>query len=742
MISLTPVQPLLHASNRALPLRIRDDLIIQQVGTDSATRWVVKDPIALRYFHFRREEYFILQRLDGTHSQVDIREEFMREFPAERLTTTRLQTFLTHLHENSLIITDASGEGGRILKRRRRARASGMRAAMTNVLAIRFPGIDPTRLLDWLSPRCRWLFTRTCVAICLTVVVAAVLLLAVQARTLLVRLPDFHAFFTVTNFVYLMAAVAAAKVMHEMAHALTCRHFGAQCHEMGFMLLVFTPCLYCNVTDSWMLRHRRERILISAAGMFVEAVLAALCVFGWWFSHPGLFNSLCLNQVVVCSVATLLFNGNPLLRYDGYYILSDLVNVPNLQQRATEALRWVLAKFFLGVELPRAEFGQRSQTGLLAGYAIASMLYKLFILAAILWFYYKLLEPYQLQVFPQILGGLTIAAAFLIPMWRSMSFFGGLAGGGHVHWLRFLFRFTVAAAILGCILFVPLPRTISAPAVLESQDARRVYVTVPGELKSMIAEGTIVRQGDVLAELKNPQVQRDIAESQGLLNQEQRHLHNLRKRRIQEPDVELQIPASIERIKDLQDQFQQRLTDLDSLLITAPRDGTVIAEHNDRKRRADGELPAWTGSLHDASNLGCFLESGTQMCIIGNPDQGEAMLLIDRNDIPFVQPGQSVKLYFGALQNHLISGRIAEVAEADTDVLPPMLAKQVQIPVRGQSDNGALPMETIYLARVEFENEPQRIISGSSGKARIRVAPRSLALRLADFVTRTFRMDF
>jgi hypothetical protein len=131
-----------------------------------------------------------------------------------------------------------------------------------------------------------------------------------------------------------------------------------------------------------------------------------------------------------------------------------------------------------------------------------------------------------------------------------------------------------------------------------------------------------------------------------------------------------------------------------------------------------------------------------RICVIGDPERGEAMLLIDRNDIPFVRPGQTVKMYFGALQDHLISGTIAEVAEADTDVLPPMLAKQLQIPVRGQMDNGARPMETIYLARVAFEEGPRRIISGSSGEARVRVAPRSLAQRLADYVTRTFRMEF
>ncbi len=742
MVSLTPVERSLHATPRILPLRVRDDLIVQQMGAGAAARWVVKDPIALRYYHFRRDEYFVLQRLDGLHALEEIRQDFLGEFPSARLTTTQLQLFLTYLQDNSLISTEAPGEAARLLSRRQRARSTARRGVWSNILAIRFPGFDPTALLDWLSPRCRWMFSREFLAACGTLVLAALLLLAVQSRTLISRLPDFHAFFSATNLLYLMGAVAVAKVLHELGHALTCRRFGAQCHEMGFMLLVFTPCLYCNVTDAWMLRSRRERILISAAGMFVEVVIAALCVFGWWFSRPGLFNALCLNQIFVCSVATLLFNGNPLLRYDGYYILSDLANVPNLQQRAGEALRSMLAKCFLGVELPGTDLGTPQRQGWLVAYAVASIAYKLFILAAIVWFYYKLLQPYQLEILPQILAVVTVFAAVLVPTWRSLRLFGSMMAGGHVHWLRFIFRLTIAVALGGVVLFVPLPRTISAPALLEARDARRVYVTVAGELTSIVPEGTTVRQGDVLAELDNPEIRRDVASLEGMLNEQKRRLENLRKRRISEPDVELQMPAVAERINDLREQLGQRRNDLTSLTITAPRDGIVIAAHNEPESVDKDDLPTWSGSLHDRRNLGCYLEAGTQICTVGDPDRGEAMLLIDRNDAPFVQPGQSARLFFGSLRDHLISGTIAEVAEADTDVLPPLLAKQVEIPVREQEPGGAQPLETIYLARVEFTDSPQRILAGSSGEASVRVAPRSLAQRLAEYVTRTFRMEF
>ena len=126
--------------------------------------------------------------------------------------------------------------------------------------------------------------------------------------------------------------------MHEFGHGLSCKHFGGECHEIGVMLLVFTPCLYCNVSDSWMLPNKWHRAAIGAAGMYVELVLASIATFVWWFSQPGPFNYICLSVMFICSVSTVMFNANPLLRYDGYYILSDFLEIPNLRQKASTIL--------------------------------------------------------------------------------------------------------------------------------------------------------------------------------------------------------------------------------------------------------------------------------------------------------------------------------------------------------------------------------------------------------------------
>ena len=161
------------------------------------------------------------------------------------------------------------------------------------------------------------------------------------------RLPTFQQFFAGHNWLLLAAALAGAKVLHEFGHGLACKRFGGECHEMGVMLLVFTPCLYCNVTDSWMLPSKWRRAAIAAAGMYVELALAAGATFLWWFSNPGIVNSLSLNTMFICSVSTLAFNANPLLRYDGYYILSDLLEIHNLRQKADAVIRRAVTRWTL-----------------------------------------------------------------------------------------------------------------------------------------------------------------------------------------------------------------------------------------------------------------------------------------------------------------------------------------------------------------------------------------------------------
>ena len=215
-----------------------------------------------------------------------------------------------------------------------------------------------------------------------------------------------------------MVVLAVMKILHELGHAVSCRHYGGRCHELGLMLLVFTPCLYCDVSDAWMLRDRWRRIAIGAAGMAVELVLAAVATFLWWWSEPGWLNSVCLDVMFIGSVSTLLLNGNPLLRYDGYYILADLLETPNLQQQAGGVVRRWVARWLLGIETPPDRLLPERGHWLLALYAVASTAYRLAVVVAILWFLKRAAAPYRLEFLVELFGLVVIGGLVIAPLVR------------------------------------------------------------------------------------------------------------------------------------------------------------------------------------------------------------------------------------------------------------------------------------------------------------------------------------
>jgi putative peptide zinc metalloprotease protein len=296
-----------------------------------------------------------------------------------------LQHYLHTLHESSLVLATAPGQGALLLERRRDRTGRELTYRLFNILAFRLRGIDPQRLLDWLQARLWWIFSAWFLTACGILVSAAVIVAGLHFEIIQSRFSSLGDFLTPGNVVWLAVVLAGAKVLHELAHGLTCRHFGGECHELGLMFLVFTPCLYCNVSDAWMLPGRRERILISAAGMIAEVVLAGVCTFLWWFSQPGLFNSICLDVMFVCSVSTLAFNANPLLRYDGYFILADGLQESNLAHKSASLLRQTVRDWFFGIPTNEQAWRTVDRPLRLAVYGVLSAAYRCFVSVMILW---------------------------------------------------------------------------------------------------------------------------------------------------------------------------------------------------------------------------------------------------------------------------------------------------------------------------------------------------------------------
>ncbi len=206
--------------------------------------------------------------------------------------------------------------------------------------------------------------------------IAAITLVLVNYQEFKGKLPTFQQFFQAKNWIWLGLTMAAVKVCHEFGHGLSCKKFGGECHEMGFMMLVFTPCLYCNVSDSWMLPNKWQRVFIGAAGMYVELILASIATFLWWFSEDdSMFKFLCLSVMFICSVSTVVFNGNPLLRFDGYYIIMDILEIPTSAKgnRNSEAM---VSESLFGARVAGQPFLPQRNRFLFAVYTVASFIYR------------------------------------------------------------------------------------------------------------------------------------------------------------------------------------------------------------------------------------------------------------------------------------------------------------------------------------------------------------------------------
>src|SRR5262245_22941693 len=323
------------STRRPVPLRRRADLIVETIMYQRGNYYVVKDPISLTYYRFDPEHYRVLELLDGTRSLDDIRTQLLLDFPYVRVTLADLHGVVADLHTKGIVYSDRPGQGFVLLERRKETRRKKWLSAAQNILSLRLPGWDPEWTLARLHPLVAWCFRPAGIAVQVTIIAAAYLLLAVQFDAFRQNLPEFKQFFGWPNLVYMYLTLAATKVLHELGHGVTCRHFGGECHEIGVIFLVFSPTLYCDVSDSWMLPSKWQRIAIGAAGMWVESVLSSLALFVWWFTHPGLLHHLCLNVFFVSTISTVVFNLNPLMRYDGYFMLHDFLEIPNLSEKAS-----------------------------------------------------------------------------------------------------------------------------------------------------------------------------------------------------------------------------------------------------------------------------------------------------------------------------------------------------------------------------------------------------------------------
>ena len=732
-----------------LAIRVRPDLKARKQRYQGRVYWVVKDPVGLQYYRFEEEEFAILQMLDGQSSLEEIAEQFEAEFPPQTIRVEELQNFIGMLHRSGLVLSDSPGQGVQLKKRRDERKRKEILGAMSNVLSFRFRGFDPERILNGIYPWVSWFFTTWATWCSITLAMSALSLVIVEFDVFQSKLPSFLSFFAAQNWLLIAGVLGVTKVIHEFGHGLSCKHFGGECHEMGVMFLVLTPCLYCNVSDSWMLPSRWHRAAIGAAGMYVEVVIASIATFIWWFSEPGMLNYICLNIMFVSSVSTILFNANPLLRYDGYYILSDIMEIPNLRQKATSILTRYLRKWCLGMEPEEDPFLPKRNKPLFALYTVASFFYRWFVLLSILYFLNKVFEPYGLKVIGQLIALASLYGLIVMPFVKVYKFFRVPGRWNKVKKVRMFASLALLAGLVSCAFLIPFPSSVMCSFELQPRGAASVYVEVPGQIEEIAVQpGQRVEAGELLVRLKNLDLELEITKLEGERASLEEELSTIEQITFNDETAGLRLDAVRESLVSIEEQLEQKRRDAKRLEITAPIAGTVIPAPAKRERPTDDRvnLASWSGSPLEPENLGATLSPDEQhnlLCQIGDPDAWDAVLVIDQSDLDLVTPGQKVRLMFEESANHVFESKIADIADDEMEAISPRLASTSGgvVPAQADPDGMVRPLSTSYQADVPLDNSLGLFRNGLVGQARIETQPRTLAARLGRYLRRTFRFD-
>ncbi|KPL00819.1 MAG: hypothetical protein AMJ91_03045 [candidate division Zixibacteria bacterium SM23_73_3] len=349
--------------------KFRDDLIISQQKFEKITYYVIKDPITQKFFRIKEFEYFITQKLNGETPPEQIALSFEAHFNI-RLPLDTLEKFIQRLESLGFLESEIS--------ERELARLQYQKRALPGkLLFIKLKGFDPDRLLNRMIRFTRFIFTPYFLFFSLFIIFLAT---AITISSWADLGYSFSGIFKIATIFKIWIAIFLVVVLHEFAHALTCKYFGGEVHEMGFLLLYFQPCFFCNVSDAYLFKEKSKRLQVTFAGAYCQIFVWAVATILWRITALDTGLSSFLFVVVITSGITVLFNFNPLIKLDGYYLLTDYLEIPNLRQKAFGYISALLKKRFLKPKDSRIEVSPRAKK-IYIWYGILSLLYSALLLS-------------------------------------------------------------------------------------------------------------------------------------------------------------------------------------------------------------------------------------------------------------------------------------------------------------------------------------------------------------------------
>lgn len=554
-------------------------------------RWyVLHDPFNNHFFRLRPPAYDFVVRLSLDRTLDAVWNECFEANPESAPGQEEALRLLSQLYAANLLHSALAPDTVQLFDRYKKRKQREKRAFLLNIMFARIPLLDPDAFLKRCQPIAKAVFSRWGFAVWLAVLLAA-------AKVIADNIGEFgrqtEGVLAPGNLFWLYLGLVLIKTVHEFGHAFACRRFGGEVHTMGVMFLLFTPVPYMDATASWSFRSRWERAIVGAAGMYVEMFVAALAAFVWAATGPGVVHNLAYNMMFVASVSTVLFNANPLLRFDGYYILSDLLDIPNLHQRSTGLLRHWVERYAFGYEKSRTTARTRKEAGWLATFAIASGIYRVVVFSAILLFLAD-----EFLIFGILMAIVCAVAWVLVPIYRLMSY---LATSPRLDRRRLRAVGVVACAVAALVVIlelIPFPNSFRAPGILQAKAYAVVVAQSSGTVDELyVADGAMVQSGEPLFRMQNRELELRIAAAEAQLAETEA----MQRRAMQNSTADLQPLSS--RAEANRKLIARLKEGREALTVRAPQAGTWVSPTIAELKGAWVERGTAVGELVDGSRF-------------------------------------------------------------------------------------------------------------------------------------------
>jgi putative peptide zinc metalloprotease protein len=478
--------------------RIRAHALIHRHAYRGKVWFVLQDHAAARSHRFSPAAHHFVGLMDGSRTVQQIWEATSAHLGDAAPTQEEVIRLLGQLHSADALLCDVPPDSMEVFRRHQRHERMEWRRRLWTPLALRFPLWDPDRFLERTMPLVGPLFGWLGLLAWLAVVGTGLVLAASHWTDLTENMVD--RVLAPQNLLLLWLVYPLVKALHELGHAYATKRWGGEVHEIGIMLLVLTPVPYVDASASWGFRDKYQRMVVGAAGIGVELFLGSLALFVWLSVEPGAVRAIAYNVMLISGISTLLFNGNPLLRFDGYYVLADAIEIPNLGTRANKYLGYLFQRYACALkdaESPAESPGERAW---MMAYGIAAFFYRMFIMFVIIVFIAG-----KFFVVGVLLALWALATQVIVPVGKTLSFLTTSPGLRRQRGRVMLTSMLVVAALLGLVFVAPAPSWTRAEGVVWVPEEAQVRAGTEGFIQRVLVpvDSDVVR-GQPLIQGEDP----------------------------------------------------------------------------------------------------------------------------------------------------------------------------------------------------------------------------------------------